>query len=150
VNNTVFDVGIMFIMGALGFVMLKLAIPAAPFLIAFILGPLLEDNFRQSLLISKGDYGVFFSTGICWFFWILTLTSVIFLIWQHRKQKRSAAHVRAPSGDLSSPYAVNDKANDRARYACCLLAAQKPDFTIHLGDMVHPLPGMSAYKFLNR
>jgi len=54
-------------------------------------------------------------------------------------------HVRAPSGDLSSPYAVNDKANDRARYACCLLAAQKPDFTIHLGDMVHPLPGMSAY-----
>jgi len=87
VNNTIFDVGVMFLMGALGFAMLKLAIPAAPFLIAFILGPLLEDNFRQSLLISKGDYGVFFSTGICWFFWALTLLSIVFLTWQHMRSK---------------------------------------------------------------
>ena len=49
VNNTIFDIGVMFLMGALGYIMLKLSIPAAPFLIAFILGPLLEDNFRQSL-----------------------------------------------------------------------------------------------------
>jgi len=90
VNNTVFDVGVMFLMGGLGFVMLKLAIPAAPFLIAFILGPLLEDNFRQSLLISKGDYGIFFSSGICWLFWALTLLSVGFLTWQHMRPK--AAH----------------------------------------------------------
>jgi len=90
VNNTIFDVGIMFLMGAVGFIMLKLAIPAAPFLIAFILGPLLEDNFRQSLLISKGDYGVFFSSGICLFFWGITVLSVGFLIWQHNKPNRSA------------------------------------------------------------
>ena len=54
-------------------------------------------------------------------------------------------HVRAPHGDQSSPFPVNDLANDRARYACQLLAAQEPEFTIHLGDMVHPLPHMSAY-----
>jgi len=78
VNNTIFDVGIMFLMGAVGFVMLKLAIPAAPFLIAFILGPLLEDNFRQSLLISKGNYAVFFSSGICLFFWGITILSVYY------------------------------------------------------------------------
>jgi len=91
VNNTIFDVGIMFLMGAVGFVMLKLAIPAAPFLIAFILGPLLEDNFRQSLLISKGNYAVFFSSGICLFFWAITMLSVGFLIWQHSKPNRAAA-----------------------------------------------------------
>lgn len=91
VNNTIFDVGIMFLMGGFGFVMLKLAIPAAPFLIAFILGPLLEDNFRQSLLISKGSYGVFFSSGICWFFWTLTSLSVAFLAWQHIRQKSTQA-----------------------------------------------------------
>jgi len=85
VNNTIFDIGIMFLMGALGFAMLKLSIPAAPFLIAFILGPLLEDNFRQSLLISKGSYAIFFSSGICWFFWLLTLLSIAFLIWQQLK-----------------------------------------------------------------
>ena len=55
-------------------------------------------------------------------------------------------HVRAPHGDLSSPYPVNEKANARARYATELLTAQAPDFVIHLGDMVHPLPDMAAYS----
>ena len=54
-------------------------------------------------------------------------------------------HVRAPEGDLSSPFPVNELANDRARYAASLLASQGIEFTIHLGDMVHPLPGMPAY-----
>ena len=88
VNNTIFDIGVMFLMGALGYIMLKLSIPAAPFLIAFILGPLLEDNFRQSLLISKGSYAVFFSSGICWFFWAATVVSVLILVWQHMKPDR--------------------------------------------------------------
>ena len=55
-------------------------------------------------------------------------------------------HIRAPEGDLSSPYPVNDKANDRARYAVNLLAQSQHDFFIHLGDMVHPLPHMDAYR----
>ena len=58
----------------------------------------------------------------------------------------SDTHIRSPKGDKSSPYPVNDKANDRARYAVKLLADQKPDFVIHLGDMVHPLPHMAAYS----
>ena len=57
----------------------------------------------------------------------------------------SDTHIRALSGDQSSPYAVNEKANGRARYAVQLIAAQKPDLIIHLGDMVHPLPHMAAY-----
>ena len=73
VNNTIYDVGVMFLMGGIGFGMLKLGVPAAPFLIAFILGPLLEDNFRQSLLLSKGSYSIFFSSPICWLFWAMTL-----------------------------------------------------------------------------
>lgn len=54
-------------------------------------------------------------------------------------------HVRAPEGDLSSPFPVNELANDRARYAARLLALEDIEFSIHLGDMVHPLPGMPAY-----
>ncbi|MEM7259632.1 MAG: metallophosphoesterase, partial [Pseudomonadota bacterium] len=54
-------------------------------------------------------------------------------------------HVRSPAGDQSSPYPVNDKANARAAYAARLLAEQQPDVVVHLGDMVHPLPHMSAY-----
>ena len=65
-----------------GFLMLRLNIPAAPFLIAFILGPLLEDNFRQSLLLSKGDYGIFFASPICWIFWVLTCIAVALTVWR--------------------------------------------------------------------
>ena len=75
----------MFLMGVIGFAMLRLGIPAAPFLIAFILGPLLEDNFRQSLLLGKGDWSIFFRSGICNFFWVLTALTVVFLTYQRRK-----------------------------------------------------------------
>lgn len=55
-------------------------------------------------------------------------------------------HIRAPEGDLSSPYPVNEKANGRARYAVEVIRANRPDLTIHLGDMVHPLPHLPSYK----
>lgn len=54
-------------------------------------------------------------------------------------------HIRPPQGDKSSPFPVNDRANARARYATELLAAQKPAFTIHMGDVVHTLPHMPLY-----
>jgi putative tricarboxylic transport membrane protein len=88
VNNSTFDVMVMMIMGMVGFAMLKLEIPAAPFLIAFILGPMLEDNFRQSLLISKGSMGIFFSSPICWVFWCLTTLVIGVTIWQHLGSKK--------------------------------------------------------------
>lgn len=55
-------------------------------------------------------------------------------------------HIRAPDGDLSSPFPVNEKANGRARYAVEVVKANTPDLTIHLGDMVHPLPHLPAYS----
>ncbi len=89
VNNSTFDVLVMMIMGLVGFFMLKLKIPAAPFLIAFILGPILEDNFRQSLLISKGSLSIFFSSVICWIFWFFTCLVIGFTIWSHLKLRRN-------------------------------------------------------------
>ncbi len=80
VNNNIFDVGVMFVMGWLGFVMLRKGIPAAPFLIAFILGPLLEDNFRQSMLMSGSSPLILFRGPITWFFWALTSITVIAII----------------------------------------------------------------------
>ncbi len=80
VNNNPFDVGVMFAMGWVGYAMLRLKIPAAPFLIAFILGPLLEDSFRQAMLMSGGDWRILFRGPITWFFWgvtALTVTAVV-------------------------------------------------------------------------
>ncbi|MGI9384628.1 MAG: tripartite tricarboxylate transporter permease [Methyloligellaceae bacterium] len=91
INNTIFDVLVMMIMGLVGFGMRLLGIPAAPFLIAFILGPLLEDNFRQSLLLSRGDFTIFFRSGICIFFWGLTALTVGLMTWQRLKGRVTPA-----------------------------------------------------------
>jgi putative tricarboxylic transport membrane protein len=80
INNNLFDVLVMIVMSILGFAFLRLDIPAAPFLIGFILGPLLEDNFRQSLLLSEGSYEIFFRNSICLVFWCLTILALVFLI----------------------------------------------------------------------
>ena len=97
VNNSIFDVFVMFVMGAIGFGMLMLNIPAAPFLIAFVLGPLLEDSFRQSLLLAKGSYGIFFSSPICWLFWAMTISTVGVIIWRNIKGRTGS--VEAGTGD---------------------------------------------------
>ncbi|RMF00440.1 MAG: hypothetical protein D6773_11460, partial [Alphaproteobacteria bacterium] len=54
-------------------------------------------------------------------------------------------HIRPPGGDESSPFPVNELANARARYAVQAIARHAPAFTIHLGDMVHPLPHLPSY-----
>jgi len=89
INNTMFDVLVMMVVGLLGYAMLRFEVPAAPFLIAFILGPMLEDNFRQSLLLSEGELGIFFRTEICWIFWILTAVSVVLLVRNRIRDNRA-------------------------------------------------------------
>ena len=87
VNNNIFDVGVMFVMGWVGYIMMRNRIPAAPFLIAFILGPLLEDNFRQAMLMSGSDPSILFRGPITWFFWVLTAITV-FAITRSTLRKR--------------------------------------------------------------
>ena len=94
VNNNVFDIGVMFAMGWLGYFMMRNNIPAAPFLIAFILGPLLEDNFRQAMLMSGGSGTILFRSPITWFFWALTALTVAALIRSGLQQNAAAKYLR--------------------------------------------------------
>jgi putative tricarboxylic transport membrane protein len=94
VNNTIFDVGVMFAMGWVGFAMMRLGVPAAPFLIAFILGPLLEDNFRQSMLMSGGDAAVLVRGPITWAFWAATAVTVGAIVRSGLRARRAPAAAR--------------------------------------------------------
>ncbi len=80
INHSFFDILVMMVMGVVGFIMLRFDIPSAPFLIAFILGPMLEDNFRQSLLLSRGSLDIFVRNEITWIFWGLTILSIFFIV----------------------------------------------------------------------
>lgn len=85
INNSLFDVLVMVLMGCFGYLMMVFRFPAPPFLIAFILGPLLEDNFRQSMILSDGGLDILVRSGICWFFWALTLLSLVLLAKSRKK-----------------------------------------------------------------
>ncbi|HET7774406.1 MAG TPA: tripartite tricarboxylate transporter permease [Burkholderiaceae bacterium] len=59
VNNNVFDVFVTAVFGFIGYVFIKLKCEPAPLLLGFILGPMMEENFRRALLLSRGDFSTF-------------------------------------------------------------------------------------------
>ena len=59
-NNSVFDVLTMIFFGLVGYLLKKFKYEGAPFVLAFILGPMLENALRQSLIISNGSFKIFF------------------------------------------------------------------------------------------
>jgi TctA family transporter len=58
-NNNVFDVWMVAIFGVFGYLFIKLGCEPAPLLLGFILGPMMEENLRRALLLSRGDWSVF-------------------------------------------------------------------------------------------
>jgi len=73
VNNSILDIWLMLSFGALGYLMRKWAYEGAPLLLALVLGPKMEVAFRQSLMISHGDFGVFLLRPISLIFLLATL-----------------------------------------------------------------------------
>jgi putative tricarboxylic transport membrane protein len=64
VNGSVVDIGIMTVMGALGYVLRKFDFDTAPVVLGLILAPMMEMSFRQSLAMSSGSYAIFLSRPI--------------------------------------------------------------------------------------
>jgi putative tricarboxylic transport membrane protein len=64
VNNSVFDIILVIFFGALGYLMKKMGFDPAPLVLAFVLGTLLEDSLRRSLLIFNGNPTSFFTRPI--------------------------------------------------------------------------------------
>ena len=64
VGNAMFDVYLMIVFGIIGYVFKKLSYPMAPMVLALVLGDTAEGAFRQALLTSQGDMGVFVENGL--------------------------------------------------------------------------------------
>jgi len=91
VNNSMFDVWMMILFGALGFFLRKWAYEGAPLLLALVLGPKMEVAFRQSLMISHGSFDVFINRPISLAFLAATLLFLLIpLALSVRKRLRSA------------------------------------------------------------
>ena len=57
-SNNVFDIWMLALFGLIGYLFYKLELEAPPLLLGLILGPMMEENLRRALLISRGDWGV--------------------------------------------------------------------------------------------
>ncbi len=77
VNNSVFDLYVMLIFGILGYLFRKFEFDPTPLTMTFILGKILENSFRQSLLLSGGNLFIFFSRPISAIAWAVTLLLLI-------------------------------------------------------------------------
>lgn len=88
IANSTFDVLIMLVFGLLGYIMLKVGLPLAPMLLALILAPIVETNFRRSMLLSQNDFSIFATRPVSAV--ILAITLAIFAVillkeWKKRK-----------------------------------------------------------------
>jgi TctA family transporter len=94
VNNNLHDVFITATFGLLGYVMMRLDLDAAPLMLGFILGPMLEENFRRALLLSRGEFGTFvtrpISGSLVGLIVVFMLWQVAAFFWQSRKHKAAA------------------------------------------------------------
>ena len=64
VGNTVFDIYVMILFGLVGYLMKKLEYEPAPLVLAFVLGPLLENNLRKAMILSQGSFAIFLTRPI--------------------------------------------------------------------------------------
>jgi TctA family transporter len=90
VNNSSFELYLTAIFGLIGFVWMRLECPPAPMLLGFVLGPLMEENLRRALLISRGDASVFFTRPISLGFMIATAAVIIIMAVPAMKKRREA------------------------------------------------------------
>ena len=58
-NNSTFDIWLVGLFGFIGYLFAKIGCEPAPLLLGFILGPMMEENLRRALLLSRGDWSVF-------------------------------------------------------------------------------------------
>lgn len=104
VNNNTFDIYMVAALGIMGYVLMVLKFEPAPLLLGYILGPMVEENLRRTLLLSRGDPAVFFERPISATLLAITAALLLWAVWstvrramQERQAGSTAAHQQQAS-----------------------------------------------------
>ena len=95
IQNNVFDVMITAAFGGLGWIFAKLECEPAPLLLGFILGPMMEENLRRALLLSRGDPSVFVTRPISAVMLAMAVAMLVIIVAPAVRNKREAAFQEA-------------------------------------------------------
>ncbi len=98
-NSNVSEIVIMLAFGILGFFLRRAGFEGAPFILAMVLGPIMETSLRQSLLISRGSFSIFVTRPICA---VLMAFIVAFTVWPMIRKRKTAGKDRSPSAQENS------------------------------------------------
>ena len=91
VNNSTFDILLTALLGFLGYVFVKLECEPAPLMLGFILGPMMEENLRRGMLLSRGDPSSFFTRPLSLVFLLMSLTLLFIVAVPAIRRKREQA-----------------------------------------------------------
>jgi len=94
-NNNLFDVGVVLFIGVFGYLAASLGFQPAPLLMGFILGPMMEENFRRALLLSRGDMITFFERPLSGSFMAVTILMLATVAYKRLRKPPSIAAVQA-------------------------------------------------------
>ncbi len=99
INNNVFDIFLVVVFGAIGYAMMLLRFEPAPLVLGYVLGPLMEENLRRAMLLSRGDPLVFLQRPISLGLMSVTLLLLLWAVWSgtraHHKRVRPDARLAA-------------------------------------------------------
>ncbi len=76
INSSIIDLGIVLFTGLVGYLMVLMKFPFLPAILGVVMGPIVESNYRRSLLLSGRDHSIFLSDAICVG---LLVTSAVFI-----------------------------------------------------------------------
>ncbi len=92
VNNNIFDVYAVLLFGIAGYILRVLQFEPAPLLLGYVLGPMLEENFRRAMLLSRGSVSdAFIARPIS--LWLLVVTALVLAwgIWSALRQRSTVS-----------------------------------------------------------
>ncbi|MGY4829906.1 tripartite tricarboxylate transporter permease [Sphaerotilaceae bacterium SBD11-9] len=92
-NNNTFDVYMTAIFAVIGYLFYKLGCEGAPLLLGFILGPMMEENLRRALLLSRGDWSTFIIRPLSAGLLIAAALMVVIVMLPSIKKRREEAFV---------------------------------------------------------
>ncbi|MRT21759.1 tripartite tricarboxylate transporter permease [Comamonas sp. CAH-2] len=93
VNNNHFDIYMVAGLGVLGYLFMLLRFEAAPLLLGYILGPMVEENLRRALLLSRGDPAIFFDRPISATLLYVTLAMLGWTLFKFLRRSLRTSHI---------------------------------------------------------
>ena len=91
ISNASFDVGQTAFFGFLGILFVKLECEPAPLLLGFVLGPMMEENLRRALLLSRGDPTVFFTRPLSLVMLLMAVALILLIALPNIRKTREVA-----------------------------------------------------------